>query len=679
MVLQNIDERGTGLNEKILMGEEECLLRPGDVITVVERCFRYENPHFAARFPEDLVPEPAVESAQGTPSKLKPLLDEIVPGSAQKTPRRLLQQQQQAASPRVATPTAETFNVTPARAMSPSNNVESSPSRFRVTPLKLGEEQPVRTPITATPLACPSKLGQSPVGRTPSGSVLGSAQRLQSTPRTPRATIPGSPTVVDSEIVASPKLSKGEIYEYPITADGVDSGESLLDTPSVELALESPMEIDSEPVTVSEANILAKPDETENPLFTPAEPINEQEAVNNPSATEHEPVQEASEAVVAEEACEIAVVQEEEASPEDVVMTEAEAVPIVTEVTESKGTEQAEEVAEVMETAQVISTEPTNTDDVVVAEDNEPNPFIEVAPEAVSQEPVTAETVEEKISVVAGSVLKEAYVTVDAEMAVEPEDELETFAQPEIHVETECTVVTEIVVETEAVVEPEIAPETAIVEDPVVTEVEPAVAVPEVPVETAEELAHGKETVQEDPIQSQEQKTSEVAPAEPTEADLALINAIQQEEGTPRRSSRHSSPYARSAKKASSSALSTPLRASSKRDSLTGNEVMLDEEPAPSTAKRGRRASAVLAKTPASSARRSNRTAATPKLAQSPSLRNTPTEEEEAEEIEDGENAQPTVNEQNEQAAPAPRKRGRPRKSDVKGDATTPVSKSARV
>lgn len=744
MVLQNIDERGTGLNDKLLQGEEEALLRPGDVITVVERCFRYENPHFATRFPEDILASPAVES---TPSKLKPLLDEIVPGSAQKTPRRLLQQQQAMDSPR---PSAEAFNVTPARTGSPfkaeEGPVASSPGRFRVTPLKLGEgdASPTRTPITATPLACPSKLGQSPIGRTPSGSVLGSAQRLQSTPRTPRATIPGSPTVVDAEIVASPKLSKGEVYEYKAESKeciGHVHEDKVLDT---EEAPESLMDIDSAPITVSEPAALWTKSNVPTESLVDADPIqqegtaNEQEQATSCAPAESEPIQEASEAAMDSKATESAQEQETAVTCEDTVMAEPtgdvvveelplemEAEPTVTEeptiaeeptmvediaeepTEEPVVTEVAEPLAEasepcpieeVPEEAEVVDTEMT-TD----VQDTEPNPFIEEVQEPAEEEVVEAESkatfpmeaetipITEETAPIAEE-MAAAEPTVSFEVTDEATVEPALEAAEEIHVEatetamevTETAVeITETVAEvTETAVEitglvatdspVDISTEIAPLTEEFITPVaETTDEITEAAVETTEELIQGKETVHEESIPAE----TVPGPAEPTEADLAVITAIQEQEqqSTPRRSSRQSSPYARSVKKGSSG-ISTPLRASSRRDSLGGEEVL--EIAAPSTTKRAGRRASILAKTPASAGGRSTRsTTAVRPAPQSPSPK--PAANEEAALAEDGENAPPAVNEQ--PPVPSARKRGRPRKSEVQGDATTPKNKTART
>lgn len=623
-----MDERGTGLNDRMLMGEEEAILRPGDVITVVERSFRYENPHCTADADCTMTEATSADvTAPSTPSKVKVALDSIAPESAQKTPRRIQQQQQAAAgfkSP-AATGLANEVMSPKAKASSPM----ATPAGTMATPITTAKA----TPIQGTPIT--SKLAQSPINRTPSGSAMASSASrlsLSATPRTPRAAIPGSPTVVDAEIVASPKFGKGEVYEYPKEE-------------------EDSLELTAEPAPTVEA-VVAEPAEPSlmdiDPV--PVQPIKQCEtpAVVEPNVCFPLPVETVEAA---------SLIDVQDSADEDAVMAEPaesqtfeEPTAMTTETVEMEITEStAEVVVETPEVVQVPETTPT-TAEQTIPNVEETSPIVE----EVSTEMAVQSAVEEPVPV--------AVV-----IAIEPAAVVEVVAE-----------VAEPIVEvTERVAEP--ASEATVTR----TEVSFAVEVP------ADAEAISTETAA--PTGSQA--------VDPTPEDLALIQAIQAEEmSTPRRSSRLSSPFSqqRTTAKKGSSGAGTPLRQSaeptpSKAVDVVDGEVRYVLAVSPSaipaasnlvsTAKKVGRP----LKTPGSVSRSGSRRSSTrrtsmamPAEAQSPSLRSSKNaSKEDVSENLDNENTAPSENVAAEHA-PSARKRGRPRKSDAAASVSTPA-KTART
>lgn len=645
--MQNIDEAGTMVNETKLTGSQEAILKPGDVITVVERSFRYENPHFARLFPTfGHCASPAKTAAlpstpvKGTPlrEEVKAALDGIVPESAKLTPRRL---QAQAATP----VTSETFCVTPTKNAPEAKQAEATVGSFKVTPLKeaaVVEMTPKAAAAPATPMM-PSKLGQSPINTLLGSASSAATPRLSSlsmvgTPRTPRATIPGSPTVVDHEIVASPKFSKGEVYEYPaaLTEDAsVCQDEIVACEPIVEANTEAmpannvckgaePVEslIDAQE-PMAEIPIEPTVTEVESPA---AEPVAEQ---MTEAATEKmeetlekmEQVEERMEAVV-EKLEEANVVSTEPAAES----AEMEQQPIVTLPEETAAPADPMDDVQMFEAApleevqeqkmEVVEEEKVET--LLPVQQEEVAPMVEATPEAVMEEPqaVTEEAVPNVEMTETGPLVEEAPAAPEAAevMAVEKPEE-STLAPEEA---PELVPVADQPVAHEAAEEVEQKEEVP-TEQPME---QPAVEEPAVP--EASTLAAA----------DQSQEAPSMA-TEPTQEDLEAIAAIQAEESaTPRRSSRrasaaHSSPAAKGtpSKRASSTATpvkakATPLSKSTSAANMsgtleetgTGEEryVLAPAEPveAPTTAsKRGRRAS--VARTPAASSAKKTSTRST--------------------------------------------------------------------
>lgn len=677
MVLQNIDEAGTGLNNLVLKGDEEAVLRPGDVISVVERSFRYENPHFTIIFPEDLA-----NASSTAPKALEAVLDEIVPGSAQKTPRRLLQQQAQS-------PAKTGFSVTPSNG-SPfraegDDLTASTPNKFTVTPLKLQEATPKASPRASTPHCTPlpatSKLAQSPINRTPSGSTLGSAQK---TPRTPRATVPGSPTVVDSEIVASPKFGKGELYEYPKTslsneainqedlAEACDvsatpcaarnlaspfkptEAQTLIDVeaaPVLEVSEEpvaNLMDIDLAPITTCPA--IEKPDldnaeETET-VSVAMEAVEKEAKTDQTCDSVGEPSVQDNQDTCTDEG---AAVAQAEAQIEDEVMSPTE--EIVAENSEDSVSKDVLMAATSVEEAEVIETIVDEPKEMTVIPVDVEEQFEEATAETTTA--TTTEEIKETTSI--------KDITVDEELVVSEvlaanEDSPVSEAVSIDTVEKDAQVAIEVV--------PEIAPELAEPVESTESLVDPNVPAIKAATESMETAIPTTE--------------AESQAAEPTEEDLALINSLRQEEMTPRRSTRQSSPFSvtRLTAKKASSGVSTPLKASSSKDSLVGSPMKETEEtryvlnvsPQAMSAR----------KTPASTVGRRRRGEQLEE-SRSPSLRNKPAANEDAigEEV-DSENMAPAGENEN-VATQSSRKRGRPRKSETTNDVLTPRTKSART
>lgn len=581
MVIQNIDEQGTGLNDKLLKGSEEAILRPGDIINVVERSFRYENPHFAAKFPELMAPVVNVApvvcqtptkfvssgSVLGTPTKisspLKAIIDEIVPGSAQKTPRRLLQQQVQ---------TAELFTVSPVKSTPKKegeNSTASTPNQFKVTTLGVESPSSVQNGAQMTPCTpVHSKLAQSPVmGQASAGSATpsapGSAATLRATPRTPRATIPGSPTVVDSEIVASPKFTRGEVYEYKSTGEA----ESLIDLENVpgeaekenfQMEIDAPSNTEKSPMEITPTKMDEESAAAQEADYTEAKPeiVNHEDSADL-MATEDKPV-EISEPVLTEENTAEAETMEPEVEKKEnevekmeteVIEMEAEgkaienietaAIQMEVEVEnlelESNKIDPESNVEKVIMEAEVKETEvmemeapetaleeiveevALSLDDAIVVETEEAAPVQETATgeESILEvthdepKPTESEVVElieaaEPVAVMEEAQTIEVIEPVAMEVVSEP---VGTEAEEEI--KEEFVVVPEPEAVTEAALE-ELKPE--IETEPVIEEVAEPIAA-EVPVEEAPQV----EIVVEESAVPVEGEVTEATPSVPTE------------------------------------------------------------------------------------------------------------------------------------------------------------------
>lgn len=228
VVIEGLFSTGTLVDGELVGTGETLEMKPGSILTIVERSFRYDNTllpnhhrdNTLEQIPKDCAPstplkdQKSLEDFSKNATPLKLMLDQFLPETAKKTPSRLVVE-----SPKknLTVDSSQTPTKTSEGQEYYQNSVSKGISPSVCSPIKSQIETKILTSLDSslmlpqamprTPTAGHSKLLNSPITGITSSPSMGIFDRFSS--KSPSISVA---IIVDNEITASPKIARSKTF-----------------------------------------------------------------------------------------------------------------------------------------------------------------------------------------------------------------------------------------------------------------------------------------------------------------------------------------------------------------------------------------------------------------------------------------------------------------------------------